>query len=193
MNKAVFLDRDGTINSEKNYLYKIEDFEFTYRAVDALELLQKQGYKLIIVTNQSGIARGYYTEEDVALLHKWLEEFLLEKGIHIDGIYYCPHHPDGIVDKYKRECDCRKPALGLYYRAIKDLNIDTGASFAVGDNLRDLEICKETNMKGILLADKELGEVWEENEPTGKEGNREKYFQINVFSNLYEAALYIAQ
>jgi D-glycero-D-manno-heptose 1,7-bisphosphate phosphatase len=182
MNKAVFLDRDGTINSDKNYLYKIEDFEFTYKAVEALALLQKYGYKLVIVTNQSGVARGYYTEEDVVLLHEWLKEYLIGKGIHIDGIYYCPHHPEGTVRKYACSCDCRKPAPGLYYKAIHDLDIDTQASFAVGDSLRDLEICKLTDIKGILIS------RGDSNLNRGENGSMPDY---DIASNLYEAALMI--
>lgn len=193
MNKAVLLDRDGTINIDKNYLYKAEDFEFTHKAVEALELLQKQGYKIVIVTNQSGIARGYYTEEDVALLHEWLKKYLSEKGIQLDGIYYCPHHPDGVIKKYAMKCNCRKPALELYYKAISELDIDPDASFAVGDNFRDLEICKETGVKGILISDKGLGELNEE-KATGTSGNCEnRTFHIDIVPNLYEAALLIAQ
>jgi D-glycero-D-manno-heptose 1,7-bisphosphate phosphatase len=193
MNKAVFLDRDGTVNIDKNFLYKVEDFEFTYKAVEALEILQKQGYKIVIVTNQSGVARGYYTEEDVDLLHEWLKKYLSDKGIHIDGIYYCPHHPDGVIEKYAMECNCRKPALGLYYRAIGELDIDTGASFAVGDNLRDLEICKRTNVKGILISEEDLGNRGGGTESHTSMNCKETLGEIHIVPNLYEAALQIVR
>lgn len=191
MNKAIFLDRDGTINIDKEYLYKIEDFEFTYKAVEALELLKKNGYKIVIVTNQSGIARGFYSEEDVTVLHDWLVQYLSQKGIHIDGIYYCPHHPDGVIKKYAIECNCRKPALGLYYKAIEELNVDTAASFAVGDNLRDLSICSESNIKGILISDQNMDPKGSKKRMTQRDGAPELANEIEIVPNLFEAALLI--
>ncbi|MCR5587732.1 MAG: HAD family hydrolase, partial [Lachnospiraceae bacterium] len=128
MNKAVFLDRDGTINVEKNYLYKIEDFVFLPGVIEGLKLLQDAGFLLIIITNQSGIARGYYTEEDFKILNNWMLNKLAENGINITKVYYCPHLPDAKIEEYRRDCDCRKPKLGLFYRAIKEYNIDIGKS-----------------------------------------------------------------
>ena len=101
MNKAVFLDRDGTINVDKKYLYRISDFDFIPGAKEALFSLQKAGYLLVIITNQSGVARGYYSETDVQRLNDWLRQTLALENILISGIYYCPHHPEGSVAGYK--------------------------------------------------------------------------------------------
>lgn len=151
MNKAIFLDRDGTINFEKNYLYKINDFEFLPRTIDALKMLQDAGYMLIVVTNQSGIARGLYTERDFQLLTEWMKEQLALKGIYIEKTYFCPHHPKSMLPKYKKECACRKPAIGMYSMAIKELDIDMSLSYAIGDRLRDCAICEVTECRGFLV------------------------------------------
>ena len=159
MNKAVFLDRDGTINVEKNYLYKIEDFEFLPGVIEGLKLLQDAGYLLIIITNQSGIARGYYTEEDFNRLNNWMLNQLAEYGINITKVYYCPHLPDATVKEYRIDCECRKPKLGMYYQAIRDYDIDLGQSYAIGDKIRDCAICETTECKGYLIGKNEKNEV----------------------------------
>ena len=151
MQKAIFLDRDGTINIDKNYLYKISDFEFLPGVLESLKKLSDAGFLLFIITNQSGIARGYYTEGDFAVLNRWFISELNKHGIIITDIYYCPHHPEAKVEKYRISCDCRKPKLGMFYKAISQYNIDLNKSFAVGDKERDLEICKKTPVRGILL------------------------------------------
>ncbi|MDR1916174.1 MAG: D-glycero-beta-D-manno-heptose 1,7-bisphosphate 7-phosphatase [Synergistaceae bacterium] len=153
MNRAIFLDRDGTINIDKGYLYKISDFEFIPGTKEALARLQEAGYLLIIITNQSGVARGLYGEDDVRALHDWLLRTLAEDGIHISKVYYCPHHPDGSVEPYRLECECRKPALGLFYRAVSELDIDLCKSYAVGDKMRDLQICASGGCEGYLLGE----------------------------------------
>ncbi len=155
MNKAVFLDRDGTINVEKNYLYKIEEFEFLPGVLDALKKLQQAGFLLVIVTNQSGIGRGYYTEEDFHHLNDWMIQTLKKNGVSISDVYYCPHLPDAKVEKYRKDCECRKPKLGMYRQAVIDHNIDFSISYAVGDKLRDCSICKTTACKGFLIGENE--------------------------------------
>ncbi len=151
MNKAIFLDRDGTINLEKNYLYKIEDFEFLPGVIDALKLLQEAGYLLIIITNQSGIGRGYYTENDFHKLNRWMVATLKEQGVTITDVYYCPHLPDAKIQKYRKDCKCRKPKLGMFMRAIADHDIDLSQSYAIGDKIRDCAICETTDCKGFLI------------------------------------------
>ncbi len=179
--KAIFLDRDGTINVEKDYLYKISDFEFLPGVIEALRMLQDTGYLLIIITNQSGIARGYYTENDYKKLNNWMLKELKKQGINITAAYYCPHHPEAKVDKYRIDCNCRKPKLGLYEKAIKDFNIDLSQSFAIGDKIRDCAICETTDCHGFLIADNEKTEV--------KEAVRfGKYKGVNYAANIYEAA-----
>lgn len=157
--KAVFLDRDGTINVEKNYLYRVEDFEFLPGVMEALKNFQEKGYLLVIITNQSGIARGYYTEDDFNKLNTWMLKKFQENGIEIAEVYYCPHHPDAIIEKYRIECDCRKPKLGMFYKAIEDLNIDINRSIAIGDKIRDCAIAETTGCRGFLVGDNENEDI----------------------------------
>ena len=157
MNKAVFLDRDGTINIDKEYLYKVEDFEYLPGAVEGLKKLGDAGYLLIVITNQSGIARGYYTEEDYRHMDEWMKANLLTKGVRITASYYCPHLPNADVLQYRCECKCRKPGTELFWRAQKDFDIDMSQSFAIGDKMRDLAICKEAPVTGIFFGDDAAG------------------------------------
>lgn len=150
---AAFLDRDGTINTEKGYLYRIEDFTYLDGAVEGLKRLQMLGYLLVVVTNQSGIARGYYTEEDFCRLTDWMLADLKSKGIQISGVYHCPHYPEGRIPEYRKLCNCRKPKTGMFYQAAGELGIDLDRSIAIGDKIRDLCICQETGVKGFLLSD----------------------------------------
>ena len=159
MNKAIFLDRDGTINVEKNYLYKIEDFEFLPGVVDALKKLQQAGFLLIIITNQSGIGRGYYTEVDFQKLNSWMIDTLKKQGVFITDVYFCPHLPDAQVEKYRKDCNCRKPKLGMYEQAVIDHNITLSKSYAIGDKIRDCAICVYTPCRGYLIGDNENEDV----------------------------------
>lgn len=154
-NKAIFLDRDGTINVEKDYLFRISDFEFLPNVITALHRLQSAGYKLIIITNQSGIARGYYSEEDFEILNSWMLGELKRYGINISAVYYCPHHPEAKIDEYRYDCACRKPKLGMYEKAVMDFDIDLSESYAIGDKIRDCSICQTTKCRGFLIADNE--------------------------------------
>lgn len=150
---AAFLDRDGTINVEKDYLYRKEDFEYLDGAIEGLRQLVSWGYLLVIITNQSGIARGYYKEDDFRKLTDWMLSDLKTKGIRIEKVYYCPHHPEGKIEKYAKICNCRKPKTGLFYQAAEELGIDLDKSIAIGDKPRDLEICNETGVKGFLFSE----------------------------------------
>ena len=162
MNKAIFLDRDGTINVEKHYLYRKEDFEFLPGVVEALRDFQRTGYLLIIITNQSGIGRGYYTEEDFQRLNDWMITTLREQGVTIADVYYCPHLPDAKIEKYRKDCTCRKPKLGMYQQAILDYNIQIRLSYAIGDKIRDCAICESTPCKGFLIGENENIEIIED-------------------------------
>lgn len=159
MKRAVFLDRDGTINVEKHYLHKIEDFEFIPGVIEGLKLLQEAGYLLVIVTNQSGIGRGYYTESDFHKLNDWMIAELKSKGVQITKVYYCPHLPDAKIDEYRIECGCRKPKLGMYEEAVKELDIDLSRSVVIGDKIRDCAICEKSECKGFLISDNEDSEI----------------------------------
>jgi len=132
--KALFLDRDGVVNVEKNYLHKIEDFELMDGIVEVCRAYQEQGYLIIIVTNQSGISRGYYTEDDFARLSEWMVEHFKHLGVTISHIYHCPHHEsiDGV-------CECRKPEPGMFIQAQKKYDLDMSSSVMIGDNERDIE------------------------------------------------------
>lgn len=145
-NRAVFLDRDGTLNVDKGYVHRIEDWEWIPGAIDAIAALKKAGFLVIVVTNQAGIARGYYDEADVINLHARINEELKGHGAVIDGFYYCRHHPEfGIV------CKCRKPMPGLIYEASRNLDIDLGRSWLVGDKASDIQAGLAAGVKSILV------------------------------------------
>ncbi len=150
MNKAVFFDRDGTLNEEVHYLHKIEDFKWIEGAIDAIKYCNDNGYLAIVITNQSGVARGYYPESDIMKLYDWMNTDLAKCGAHLDGIYYCPHHPTGKVKEYAIECDCRKPKPGMLFKAQKDHNIDLKSSYLIGDSARDVECAEAAGVKGIM-------------------------------------------
>ena len=150
MEKYIFFDRDGTINVEKHYLHKIEDFEYENGVLEALEGLQKLGYKFIIVTNQAGIAKGYYTERDYLILEEFIEKDLLKKGIIIQKTYHCPHHPQGKIP-YNVNCECRKPKTGMFIKAIEEFNIDIENSYMVGDRFTDLKPADELGIYPVLI------------------------------------------
>lgn len=146
MNKAAFFDRDGTINVEKNYLYKVEDFEFIEGIPELIKKYNDEGYIVIVVTNQAGIARGYYTEEDMNILHRYINEQLAKIGAHIDAFYFCPHHPD-----ITGECNCRKPKTGMLEKAINDWNIDVTKSILYGDKPWDIEAGDKCGIRSIYV------------------------------------------
>ncbi len=136
--RAVFLDRDGTINIEKEYLHCPEDLEFIPGAPEAIARLNRAGFLVIVVTNQSGVARGYFSVDDVNRLHQVLQQQLADEGAHIDAFYLCPHHPDKGLDSYRIDCDCRKGKPGMLMQAAVEWDIELSTSFMVGDKESDL-------------------------------------------------------
>ncbi len=144
MKKAVFLDRDGVINVDKGYVYKCEDFVFCEGIFEALHHFQDLGYLLIIVTNQSGIARGYYREEDFDLLSAWMCQKFLEKGVKIDAIYHCPHDPNA-------HCECRKPKGGMLKEAIKTFGIEPLDSWMIGDKISDIQAAQSVGVHNTVF------------------------------------------
>ena len=139
LRKAAFLDRGGGVNIAHGYTYKPEHFDFIDGVFDACRHLQNLGYLLIVVTNQSGIARGYYTEQDFAVLTSWMKQQFAAHGIKIDGVYYCPHHLEKGQVPYNIDCDCRKPNPGMLLQAIREYGIDPAQSLMVGDKAADMQ------------------------------------------------------
>ena len=149
--EAVFLDRDGTLIEEVGYLDRPERVELYAYTADAIRALNRAGLRTVIVTNQSGVARGFFAESMVHAVHAHIERLLAQAGAYIDAYYYCPHHPDGKVAQYTRACDCRKPGRGLVDRAARELGIDPGRSFVVGDRWLDVGLAREVGAAGVLV------------------------------------------
>lgn len=143
-NKAMFIDRDGTINVNVEYLDNPDDFKMYPGVAEGIKLLKDNGFKIIVVTNQSGIARGYFSEETLEKIHERMKNEFSKKGTSIDAIYYCPHHPDD-------GCNCRKPNSGLFEKAVKDLKIDVKRSFIIGDRMLDVEAGYKIGCKTVLV------------------------------------------
>lgn len=151
MNKCVFLDRDGTINYDYGYTYLIEDLVILPDVLDALKIIKKRGFLLIVITNQSGIARGKYSKRDVEIFNKTINEFLLQKGgFVIDDFYYCPHHVEGIIEPYNCKCKCRKPNPLLIFEAANKYNIDLSKSYIIGNTESDMLLGLNAGLKGAF-------------------------------------------
>lgn len=144
--QAIFLDRDGTLCRENHYIYRWEDWEWLPGVTVALRGFQRLGFELIVVSNQSGVARGYYAEKDIQRLHAAVKRDLKRRGIRVRGFYFCPHHPDE-----GRRCSCRKPAPGLLLRAARKHRLDLGRSFMIGDKAIDVEAGRRAGAKPILV------------------------------------------
>ena len=151
MNKAVFLDKDGTLINDIPYNVNPKLITLAGNAITGLKRLQLQGYKLIIVSNQSGVARGLFNEAALIGVREKIEALLNKDDIHLDGFYYCPHHPDGIITGYSFDCDCRKPKPGMLLRAATELDIDLEVSWMIGDILNDVEAGNRSGAGSILI------------------------------------------
>jgi len=167
--KAIFLDRDGVINEDSGYVHKIEDLVILPEVPEALKILKKEEYKLIVVTNQSGIGRGLFTSADFMGVTREIERLLFLEGVTFDSVYYCPHHPED-------NCNCRKPNPGMFLRAIRDFNLDTEQCWMIGDKLSDIEPADKLGIKSILI-----------------ESQYNRDFRGFKRTNLYEAAQYILE
>lgn len=162
-NPAVFLDRDGCVNVEDDHIRSIEQFRLYPDTLESIRKLNRAGFLIVIITNQSGVARGYMTEELVGQVHKLMLTWFDEADVRIDAVEYCPHHPDGAVDKYSIKCDCRKPAPGMLKRAAARLDIDFSRSYVVGDKISDIELGPVTGAKAIMVktgfGEREAGKI----------------------------------
>ena len=149
--RAVFLDRDGTLIRDRHYGFDPDQIELLEGVVEGLRILQAADYRLVVITNQSGVARGYFGEADVRAMHRRLDAILGARGIRIDAYYYCPHHPEGVVAAYARACACRKPQPGLIHRASADLGLDLRRSWVVGDAPSDVLAGRAAGCQTALL------------------------------------------
>lgn len=149
--KAAFLDRDGVINKDDGYTHRIDQFEFLPGVIEALKKLQSQGFLLIIVTNQSGIGRGYYSDQDYQLLTQWYLEQLSQQSIKITEVFYCPHTPED-------NCECRKPRPGLFNQAIEKYNINVDDSLMVGDKVSDIQAAQSAGINSCYLVNERVNE-----------------------------------
>lgn len=139
LSDAVFIDRDGVINEDRGYVHRIEDFVFLPGAIAGMKIFQDMGYKIVIVTNQAGIARGMYSESDFELLTDHMHKILAANNVMVSGVYHCPHHPNGIIEHLTSICNCRKPRPGMLLEAAKNLGLNLESSVLIGDKCSDIE------------------------------------------------------
>jgi|SRR5215831_4429569 len=149
--RAVFIDRDGTLNEDIGYVSKPDELVLYPWAAQAVRLVNASGFLAVVITNQSGIARGMYTEEMLAEIHSRMIEELAHKGARIDAVYYCPHHPDVGSQRYRLKCDCRKPHPGLLKTAAREHNLDLSRSFVIGDKAGDIKLAENSGAHGALV------------------------------------------
>ena len=148
---AVFLDRDGTLNEEVGFVNHPDRFIVYPWAAEAVSLLNQAGFAAVVLTNQSGVARDYFSEEMVELCHRKLREEIARGGGSLAGIYYCPHHPEGRVEAYRRNCRCRKPDTGMIERAVQELELDLSRSYVVGDRYLEVEMARRAGLPSIFV------------------------------------------
>lgn len=151
MRAAVFLDRDGTLIEDVGYLHRLDQMALFPWTIDSVRALNRAGLPVVVITNQSGIARGMFDEAFVEETHRLLSARLAAGGARVDAYYYCPHHPAGTVEAYTRQCDCRKPARGMVDRAARDLGLDPSRSFVVGDTWLDVGVARAVGARGIMV------------------------------------------
>ncbi len=149
--KAILMDRDGTLIEEVNYLTRPQQVRLLPGAAEALREARRHGWSLVVVTNQSAVARGMLTEAELAAVHRRLEELLADADIRLDGIYYCPHLGEAAVDAYRRDCDCRKPKPGLLQRAARELDLDLTRSVMIGDTAKDVAAGRAAGCRSVLV------------------------------------------
>ena len=178
--KACFLDRDGVLIEEVNYLSSPDQVNVYPAAIKALHLLKDNNYKIIVVTNQAGVAKGYFTEDSIPKIHDEIDRRLRPYELKIDHYYYCPHHPEGSVSEYAIKCNCRKPMPGMILQAVEDYNLDLNSSFLIGDKISDLLAAENSGCSGMLV---ETGHGMEHKQKALNQG-------FSVFSNIEQAVLF---
>ena len=163
--KAIFLDRDNTLIEDPGYINNPDQVKLLDGAAEAINELANMGYKLIVASNQSAVARGIVSEQTLDEIHNRLKQLLAENGAYLDGIYYCPYHPDGVVQKYRKESDCRKPNPGMLLTAADEMNIDLGQSWVIGDSACDVEAGLRAGCKTVLIERPSHHKYYEQGEP----------------------------
>jgi D-glycero-D-manno-heptose 1,7-bisphosphate phosphatase len=148
---AVFIDRDGTINEQMGYINHISRFVLLPGTAEALKILNRHGFLVIVISNQSGVARGYFPIDFVEKIHSYMKDLLQKKGAVIDEIYFCPHYEEGVVPEFSIACACRKPRTGLIEMARENFDIDMANSYVVGDSFSDIDMAHRSNLKGVLV------------------------------------------
>lgn len=151
MRPAIFLDRDGTLNVDVGYLHALEDLELFPWTIDALRILQRAGYLLVVISNQSGIALGFIDDGFVERAHEEIQDKLRRVGLRLDGFYYCPHHPSAVREHLRHDCECRKPRPGMIHQAARDLDIDLQRSWTIGDKWLDVQVGHAAGTRSILV------------------------------------------
>lgn len=182
MERAVFLDRDGTIIEDTGYPHERDKIKFLPRVSEAIRLLNQNGFKVIITTNQSGVARGYFTKETVQEINRYIQESLARQGATIDKMYYCPHHVEGTIEEYRKECYCRKPNPGMIEEAIGEFDIDSRNSFVIGDKISDIEAGRRAGCKAILLVSEDS---------LNEEAEAASAPDLHIVTDLYQAAEWV--
>jgi len=155
LRRAAFLDRDGVINVDPGHVYRVEDFEFVPGSLEACAALARSGLALVVVTNQSGIGRGLYTEADFHALTAWMKERFADAGAALAGVYFCPHHPSAASGSYRTACDCRKPQPGMLLSAARELSLDLAGSILFGDKCEDLQAARSAGVRHRFLLGKD--------------------------------------
>lgn len=181
--RVVFLDRDGTMNEEVHYLHRPEDLKLIDGTAEAVRLLNEAGYRVIVVTNQAGVGRGYYTEADVDALHGYMNGLLGKSGAHVDAFYYCPHHPEHGVGPYRKVCHCRKPDVGMMEMAEENIpeGIDKAHSFMIGDKLLDTQAGRRFGVVSVLVGTGYGSEIRSREAAEGVPENRDyDYYAENL-------------
>ena len=160
---AIFFDRDGVLNKDRDYVYKIDDWYWIEGAIEAIKRSNELDYFVFVVTNQSGVGRGYYTEQDVHIIHTHMQDELKNHGAHIDAIRYCPHHRDALLIEYKIECECRKPAPGMLRNLLSSWPVNVSKSVLVGDKSTDLEAAEKAGIDSLLYEGGDLSALLKSN------------------------------
>lgn len=184
--RALLLDRDGTICEDVGYLNVVEELRLLPRSAEAIVAASAAGFQSVVITNQAGIARGVLDESRLDEIHDRLRELLGAEGARLDGIYYCPHHPDGEVERYRARCACRKPESGMLLRARDEMGIDLMSSYLVGDHLRDVEAGLAVGATTILVLTGHGRDQLDRRDPTSPK-------PAYVCEDLYEAVAWILE